>query len=460
MSEPSGTRNKKGSFSAQRLPLAKRYVEPPSRRAMFLLGGLGLLTIGVVFVFNVTVQRGGLISNGPLSSNHATLETDCETCHTPFGEVSDDRCGVCHEKHGDETGIHTFAAHYLYRSTDTTRLALSTPVRDRETPCFACHTEHVGRWAMISDVADAQCLPCHAYGSFNEHHPAFKPSNEARADEANLTFPHTLHVREVMDSEDETGVDNACLVCHRPEADGKNFQPLDFDQHCAECHDLDGTPNLRLAPAGNASSGTPGVLSLERILAQQAPCTTWADAMHPSVFQQSGVLVRKRRVTHKDPWIRYNLDRIRQTLYPAAEPTDSISAADVNLALSPTQVRAYRRLSSLLADPCQSCHVIDEAALLPVQADQDVLTRAVFDHRAHVIQQGCLDCHTAIPIRASLADDTDPPPSLDQSGIVNIPEIDVCQRCHAADQAANTCIMCHLFHPDQSHWSTWRSKVR
>ncbi len=427
---------------------------------MFLVGGLGVLVIGVVFVFNVAVQQGGLISNGPLSSNHAAFGTDCTTCHTPFGDVSDDKCAVCHEKYGDETGIHTFVAHYLYRSADTTRLALSAAVRERETPCVACHTEHVGRQALISNVADAQCLPCHAYGSFNERHPAFEASAEELADEANLAFPHTLHVREVMDREDETEAENACLFCHRPEPDGKNFQALDFDQHCAACHDIDETPNLRLAPAGAASSGTPGVLSLERIRAQQAPGTGWAEAMNPIVFQRSGVLVRKRQVRHKDPWIRYNLYRIRQILYPSAGPADSVSAADLNPALSQTQVRAYRRLSSLLTDPCQSCHVLEEAAFLPVQADQDVLRRAVFDHRAHVIQQRCLDCHTAIPIRASLANDTDPPPSLDHAGIVNIPQIDVCQPCHTDDKTANTCITCHLFHPDKSHWSTWRSNSR
>ena len=84
---------------------------------MFLVGGLGVLVIGVVFVFNVAVEQGGLISNGPLSSNHATFGTDCATCHTPFGAVSDDQCAVCHEKSGDDGRIHTFAAHYLYRDT-------------------------------------------------------------------------------------------------------------------------------------------------------------------------------------------------------------------------------------------------------------------------------------------------------------------------------------------------------
>ena len=449
MSKPNGKRSKKGIFSAQRLPLAKRYVEPPSRRAMFLVGGLGVLVIGVVFVFNVAVQQGGLISNGPLSSNHATFGTDCASCHTPFGEVSDDKCAVCHEKHSDETGLYTFASHYLYRSADTTRLAPGK----RETRCVACHTEHVGRQALISNVADAQCLPCHAYGSFNERHPAFEASAEELADEANLTFPHTLHVREVMDLEDETEADNACLFCHQPQPDGKNFQALDFDQHCAACHDIDGTPNLRLAPAGAASSGTPGVLSLERIRRQQAPGTRWAETMNPYAFQPSGSQVQKRQVTHKDPWIRYNLDRIRQILYPSAGPVDSVNAADLNPALNPRQVRAYQRLSSLLTDPCQKCHVRQEATLLPVQTDQKILTRAVFDHRAHVIQSGCLDCHTAIPIRESLANDTDPPPSLDHAGIVNIPQIDVCQPCHAAAKASNTCITCHLFHPDKSHWS-------
>ena len=116
---------KKGFFSDVRLPVAKKYVYAPSRKAMCLFGGFGALLIAFVFVFNTTVQRGTLISNGPLSSNHALFGEDCSTCHTPFGDVTDDKCEVCHEKYGDEVGIHTFASHYLYRSGDFTRLVPS-----------------------------------------------------------------------------------------------------------------------------------------------------------------------------------------------------------------------------------------------------------------------------------------------------------------------------------------------
>jgi hypothetical protein len=508
----------KGFFSDGRLPVTKTYVYARSRTLMFLIGGLGALAVALVFAFNATVQRGTLISNGPLSSNHAVFGEDCSTCHTPFGDVTDDQCNVCHEKYGDEVGIHTFASHYLYRSGDFTRLVPSPD----EVSCKTCHTEHVGREAPITKVPDAQCLSCHDFGSFNTHHPEFEPSAEEVVDEAHLKFTHAHHVDEVRKHEDLADVEQTCLYCHNPDPDGKNFQALDFDRHCDACHLTVSIATPWLMTAEDATPGEPGAITLETIRSEQAPGTRWADYMNPGEFQQSSTRIRKRPLYHEDPWVLENLKRSRAVLYPSrgladllnvsadVEPNDarvlyeealatlrayaeglraqperevqdeldevnrliqraterlrdpyapldetrfSISVADLNPDLTPDQVVSYRDFIDQLTQPCQQCHLVETATLARPQVDQEVLTRAEFDHGAHIIHRRCLQCHTEIPIQQLTATETKVDSLRDNAAILNIPTLATCQTCHTDDKASNTCVTCHLFHPDKSQRS-------
>ena len=506
--------SKKGFFSDVRLPVAKRYVYPSARARMFIIGGIGALAIAALFIVNITARQGTLISNGPLSSNHAPFGTDCATCHTAFGDVSDGQCAVCHEKYGDEVGVHTFTSHYLYRTGDFSR---DVPAPN-EPACSACHTEHVGRDAPITQVADAQCLACHDFDSFNRRHPEFEFAAEAQPDAANLKFSHSHHVLEVKEREEVADVEQTCLYCHNPDPDGKNFQALDFDRHCDACHLTTSTTTPWLN-VGDASAETPGVLTLETIQAQQTPGTRWSYFTNPNEFQQRSTSVRKRPLYHEDPWILENLRNLRRVLYPSSgladllkasadvEPRDArklyeeaiatlrdyvealraepeqqvqnelediemllkyveqrlrdpyspldetrfaISAASLDTALTAEQAEAYHRFIDELTEPCQECHYVENATILRAQVDQEVFTRAEYDHRAHIIQRRCLECHTAIPIRELTALDAAPDSTRDHAGIQNIPTIATCQTCHTDAQAANTCITCHLFHPDKS----------
>ncbi len=513
MARPRGTDSRKGSFGDLSLPVARAYVPTRSRNLLLLVGGLGGLVILAVFAFDVVVQRGTLISNGPLSSNHAVFGDDCSTCHTPLGDVSDDQCAVCHEKYGDEIGLHTFASHYLYRSGDFTRLVPSP----KEVACVACHTEHVGREVVITKVDDDACLSCHAFGSFNREHPEFRFAADSLVDQANLTFPHAHHVLKVKEREELADVEQACLYCHHPEADGRNFEPIRFDDHCDACH-LTSSASTPWMPV-QESADAPGITTLATIRAQQAPGTRWADYTNPDDFQERGGRVRKRVLYHEDPWILENLKRLRAVLYPSSgladllkvsgdvDPEDArvlyeealatlrdyaealralpdqevqdelaeadrlmelvtqrlrdpyspldetrfaLSAADLNQQLTPEQVADYRRLIGQLTQPCQQCHLVENATLARVQTDQDVLARAEFNHRAHIIHRRCLDCHTAIPIQQLVTTEAEADSTQDNAGILNIPTIATCQSCHAASKASNACITCHLFHPDKS----------
>ncbi len=505
---------RKGFFSRLRLPVAKEYVYPSPRTGMFLVGGVGALLVLGLFSANAFLQQGALVSNGPLSSNHASFGGDCQACHTPFQAVTDAKCSVCHEKYGDEVGVHTFASHYLYRSGDFTRVV---PQPD-EPECFACHSEHVGRDAPITQVADALCLQCHAFGSFNEDHPEFDAVADSLED-PNLKFPHTLHVSEVSDREDLVDLEQACLYCHNADDEGRNFQPISFEQHCDACHLTTSvaTPWLPVA-SGEAA----GVLTLESLRAGGRPGSLWTYYTNPGEFQDRAGTVRKTPVYHQDRWVIENLRRLRRLLYPSTGLADllqasgdvderdagklyaealatlrgyaeelraspdrgvqrelaqveellaeverrlrdpyapldetkfAVSRAGRDTSLTADEVRAFERVAGQLTQPCRQCHVVENATIVRAKADQRTLTRAEFDHSAHITTTRCLDCHNAIPIRQFHAADAVPPPERDRAEIQNLPSIETCFTCHDDGKAANTCVTCHLFHPDKSQHS-------
>lgn len=505
---------RKGFFSRLRLPVAKEYVYPSSRNGMFLVGGVGALLVLGLFSFNAFVQKGALVSNGPLSSNHASFGGDCQTCHTPFEAVTDDKCSVCHEKYGDELGVHTFESHYLYRSADFTRVV----PQPNEPECFACHNEHVGRDAPITEVADALCLQCHDFGSFNTGHPEFEAVADSLED-PNLKFPHTLHVNEVSGREDLVDIEQACLYCHNATDDGTSFQLISFDQHCDTCHltTSEATPWIPVASGDGV-----GVLTLESLRSDGRPGSLWTYYTNPGEFQDRGATVRKTPVYHKDRWVIANLQRLRRALYPSTGLADllqasgdvddrearalydealatlrsyaeelrsspertvqrelaqvedllaiverqlrdpyapldetkfTISVAERDTSLTDEDVRVYDRVVAELTQPCQQCHYVENATIVRAKADQRTLIRAEFDHGAHITTTRCLECHSAIPIRKFNATDSTPPPEEDHAAIQNLPSIETCFTCHDSGKASNSCVTCHLFHPDKSQHS-------
>ncbi len=519
MAKDKGNKARKGVFSDARLPVSKSYVYPGSRKMMFFVGGGGALLIAALFTFNIVAQQGTLASNGPLSSNHAAFSDDCSTCHDPLDGVSNAKCSTCHEKYGDDVGVHTFTAHYLYRTGDFTRVVPQT----NEGPCFQCHTEHVGRENPITNVSDDQCLACHEFGSFNDDHPEFQFAREEITDESNLKFPHGLHVIQVRARQDLNDVEQTCLYCHNPEPDGKNFAPLSFETHCSACHLTSVVATDWLETTTPSTPDVAGVYTLQTIQQLQGPGSIWSYYVNPGDFRPRGEQIRKSPVYHEDRWILENLKRLRRTLYPTeggladlidaspdADPRNvrqvyeealatletyaaelrnqpdrriqseldqieglmatvrarlrdpyasldetrfTVSRADLNPNLTQEQIDALDSVVDRLTSPCQKCHVVENATIVRAQADQNQLFRADFDHRAHIIQMRCLDCHNKLPVTQAFNTGSVPDRSVDHAGIQNLPTIETCQTCHAKGKASNTCVTCHAFHPDKSQHS-------
>ena len=520
---PKRQRLAKGFFSGAGLPVARRYVYPHNRNRILWIGVCVALVAAFALLADIGFRKSGLISNGPLSSSHAQLESECEACHTKFESVSDDKCSVCHEKFGDERGVHSFDAHYIYRSFDYRRAFR----RDAESPCFSCHPEHLGRQVTITSVPDGRCLTCHEFGSFNQAHPAFQPVSEA--DDANLNFTHIRHVQRIREEEGIDDLERVCLHCHIPRQDGRTFEPVNFDRHCSQCH-LKSSPRTRSANLAVRDSRRPireergdgvvlnlGVETPELVRNRRGMGDQWAFSVNPAEFRTRGSRVMKTRLHHRDAWILHNLRMLRRILHPSTGLADLLQASAevapdqtdrlcrealatlseysddlrgrageeiqgevdqieqllqtlktelrdeslpldvapfqldqrVDARLSPAQIEEVGELIQTLTEPCRMCHQIEQATISRVQKDQQLLQRAEFNHRAHIIQRRCLDCHTRIPfydyLETAPAADVD----FDRSSIQNLPQIEVCQQCHTSNLASNRCTTCHLFHPDR-----------
>lgn len=509
---------KKGTFSFLRLPIAKQYVWPESRRKMVLFGLVGAVLFAGYFAFDFFAGKRTFISNGPVSSHHAGFEKDCASCHQMGKSVTNEKCSACHELVGDSLGAYSFAAHYLYRSGDPKRATHKT---HQEVPCFSCHTEHTGRNAQITNVPDSKCLACHEFGSFNQKHPQFDFVAGKMKDEENLDFPHTQHVRETMTRKNLNDIEKACLYCHNPKPDGKAFEPISFDQHCDACHlsATDKTPPLPEADPVNPVAA--GAVSLEAIQRKNEPGSRWAFFVSPAEFSRRGGGLVKSPLYHADPWIMENLRRVRGILYPdqglsdllhttglanpsapqtekmyveaiatlkeyAAElrghPERSVqdelsridglikqaerklrdpsaplntsafvSAPKVNSKLTQEQRDALKTFALDLSEACRKCHVVSDAGILRVESDQRVLQRAEFNHKAHVMQRRCLDCHASIPIAEKLKTTAPIDASIDNASIQNLPDIENCRSCHSPSEVSNRCVTCHEFHPNKAN---------
>ena len=327
-------KRKKGTFSDIRLSVARKYVFPVSRRPMIVGGGIVGLVFLLFYIINTSLLSGSFISPGPLSSNHANFEENCQRCHELGNMVTIEKCSVCHEKTGDDLGVYNFSAHYLYQSKDVRKVENSSlEYTHREMPCLSCHIEHRGRDATITEVSDRKCIRCHEYGSFNSEHPEFEFARENIPDDSTLIMTHNRHTGFVLEDLVKRGggpiIEEACLNCHNPDPDGKNFTDINYDLHCGDCHIGPERQTASLPVRDPKNPGEPGVETIEMIKQRGGPGVAWAFYMNPNVLSGRSS-VKKRPIYHKDPWIMENLKQIRKKLYPSDGLDDLLRTAGVN----------------------------------------------------------------------------------------------------------------------------------
>lgn len=162
----------------------------------------------------------------------------------------------------------------------------------------------------------------------------------------------------------------------------------------------------------------------------------------------------QRELVKIDSLLKVAQNKIRRQTFAAKDAKLFMPAMKLNSRVSPEQAQEINAFADDLTRRCQRCHVVANAAIQRVQKDQQVLRRAEFNHRAHILQRRCLDCHTEIPILAQTTAAATTQPVRDQSAIQNIPEIANCRSCHNSSETSNRCVTCHFFHPNKTNRSS------
>jgi len=352
---------------------------------------------------------------GPMSEAHKAIGNDCTTCHREaFVPHTAEACLSCHA----ESAAHAVTA--------------SGPMPSVDGPaCATCHREHDGPAGLV--LTDQRiCAGCHGTtatpaSDFGTAHPPFRASlpagdgtgvrrvalggAEPPAEQANLRFPHATHlaaagVRSPVDGRKAL----ACADCHRPDATGRQFEPVTFGGDCQSCHTLAFDPRL---PGRTLPHGDPDGL-------RRAMVDAYLVAALRGEFSEPGVDAHARRI--------------------AGAPAGGERAAHAALMDWATGTADVALSGGLIRRQCAECHVVAAKAeggvtIAPVRLMRSFMPAARFDHGRHRLEP-CATCHTVAT--STQADD------------VMLPEIATCRTCHggqtSASKVASTCTDCHDFH--------------
>lgn len=320
------------------------------------------------------------------------------------------RCIVCHEP---------MRRHHPQKNVET---------------CLDCHKqEHHGRETFYQ-VPDATCVACHQKALVREDgqpsklravasledHPEFAILRAGpRSDPARLKFPHEVHQKVDLPRKDGKKIGLTCASCHEPDASGRHFFSVRYEQHCATCHVL----AVRLPAELNDPIFKPIV---ENFRGDPAP------HRKPTVVEES-LVARLLSAAMREP-----------ALFKAWPP-------DRNGKRDDDQATWLKRAARDVANPlltgpggCLTCHhrqgERDGLPMFePTNISKRFLPAALFDHKPHSKIADCQTCHAAVESR-------------DARDIL-VPGIATCRSCHGAPireplAAAGTCISCHAFHSE------------
>jgi hypothetical protein len=284
---------------------SEHYLFP--RPKLAFVGPALLLGAGLLVLLSVAWALGlrRPVSPGAVITSHGTVETSCQACHST-GHVANVRCQRCHDP--ATAGRLDNRSHVLFGSGDLKKAGLAPPLE-----CATCHVEHRGRTAPLTHVDQRQCSSCH-FRSFKGH-PEFAVLRTPSRELPGLKFGHGPatasfkgHVAEVMEKKGLSQT-QACLTCHET-GTGRDFQPVSFERHCAECHEKALVATVGIPEADvlkpevfiGGGFGTQPVTSAE--------------------FETARSRVSKNVLRHEDDWVLASARRLRRELEPEAHAAE------------------------------------------------------------------------------------------------------------------------------------------
>jgi predicted CXXCH cytochrome family protein len=417
--------------------------------------------------------------SGPLSSAHANLTKDCQSCHVePFVAVTDTACVNCHTgehkamsmAHANAPTAMLLAARAPAGGFDKFLANVGEAFNRPQGRCVDCHTEHEGAGPMAA-TPQKFCADCHDgmqgrlksaghptmlgdAADFGTGHPEFRPlvraapgAKLARAapgkgtvDYNGLKFPHDVHLQATggvarmaasFRGRHDFGQKLECENCHRVEADGVRVKPVEMERDCAMCHSL----------AFETVGGVTRTLRHGEPAQVVADLTAYYRSTPPSRPLQLGGMQRRR---------------------PGAYAEGQVYNIYFNeVAVRPSRAQDAVRAVFSKGGACYDCHTIFAPAagnnwrVAAVNQTPRYLQKGWFDHDAHK-ETDCADCHTAAPASKSSTD-------------LLVPGLRQCRDCHVGESGArlvkvetateSPCAMCHEYHSDGGQpWAPKRQR--
>ena len=420
--------------------------------------GIGIVLVGFLAIPLLWSPAQTPWNTGDVSRGHAYVESDCQACHSGgFKAVQNDDCMTCHHDIGRHAPPETQMAELENAS------------------CATCHLEHRGREVNLADLGSGFCSDCHSdlsvavpatrlrnASDFGEGHPPFQlalvtdPLEEAVSvdvvpglvENSGLKFNHLKHVGKAVSGRGDAKQFLQCGACHQPDAGGLYMDPVNFEDHCEDCHRLDFDSK---GPADFTPHGDPAEIR-SRIRGFYSTRVVNGDVRDPKA---------PRRLRRRRPGATLSSEEA------------SLSKQWVESKLAAAERRFYDRPGT-----CATCHTLQPGAasdggmgIAPVQIQDVWVPGSVFSHGSHA-PFACVKCHPAAGVY-----DPDPDTGLDrpewsmpkaipyeliprepttpvsnESGDILIPAINTCRECHSGasswggETVPSPCSMCHPFH--------------
>ena len=518
-------------------------------------------------VWNSVFGSPDIYHAGKLSASHHMFEHRCEVCHAPFRgplerlllkdiksvatSAPDDKCLECH------AGTEHFPP---ANSAGSASAETQTPKHHHH--CAQCHREHGGE-QDLSRISNAFCIECHGrlqefskdskeikdltfqnsgkknISSFADHpefalhtlsgqseiaalpksHGAtlvvehFRRSGDSQAkwqDKARIRFNHAKH----LNPKDPRGLPNTrgeyqdlrdnCSACHRPDAERRGMEPINFEMHCSSCH-----PLVFDADKVRRKDGTLFRIDWEsaesddaRLLNELNPEETYDISEFRKKDSQFDLLV----APHQSPEeVRgfltdvYALNLLRQARQSGADvrpnnvvrplpgqpdpsapaplvSQENLGSVEQQVQLAETIVRSesfakagqpdlpnlFRSLNWLQGSGgCNFCHESSD----PNEKEWSVrkpdipttwFKHARFNHDSHRTLK-CVECHSSSGSSGNRLIEQSLVPDIHQStstGDILMPQVALCKSCHNEtgiegsnnNGARSDCLECHIYH--------------
>jgi hypothetical protein len=433
-----------------------------------------------------------IFEGGDLATPHRLFENDCAKCHVSWAtvdrvfamdmsdtvySVKNDACLACHPgspHHDNQTPGHSdldlscaqchvehIGDHDLKRVADQTCVNCHEDLKTRSgfTHQFNAqitafddpegHPEFAFRRLIDSKQKQFDAIgPDHKVRnllSYIEQDPKGKPFG-TWGDKANIRFNHAKHLQV---SEDGRGnkvygliavrpddhqdrfmdLSQTCTKCHVKDDEGKYMQPINYENHCQQCHPL--------------------LFDNDRFKCQTVP--------HETPLIVRGFLTEKYTLAALRGSREFQLARPSRGI-PGRRQGGNLTEATAKELKNQVEIAehlAIRHEHSIFGKEakggCAYCHTMKDESLLgewgivPTNIPDRWQPHARFSHVSHQMMK-CVECHGDVDKSELTAD-------------VLLPSISSCRKCHSRDPepaaddaiprrfgARTDCAECHIYH--------------